>query len=138
MLSNKPYLIRAFNEWIVDSGCTPFLVVNASYPHCRIPKDFVENGEITFNISNEAIRDLHMSNEAVEFRASFSGVVYVIYAPIKAILAIYAQENGQGMFFDFEEDEENVDWNNTPMLQSSESLTQARDKKRSSHLKLVE
>ena len=55
MLSNKPYLIRAFYEWIVDNDCTPFLVVNANYPRCNVPKEHIENGEITLNISPNAM-----------------------------------------------------------------------------------
>lgn len=106
MLSNKPYLIRAFYDWIVDSTCTPFLVVNANFPRCNVPQDFVENGEITLNISPSAVRDLKINNDLVEFRASFSGIVHIISAPVKAVLAIYAQENQQGMFFDYEEFEE--------------------------------
>ena len=29
MISNKPYLLRAFHQWIVDSACTPILVIDA-------------------------------------------------------------------------------------------------------------
>jgi stringent starvation protein B len=108
MLSNKPYLIRAFYEWIVDSACTPFLVVNANFPRCNVPLQFVENGEITLNISPTAVRELKISNDLVEFRASFSGIVHIISAPVKAVLAVYAQENQQGMFFDYEDMEEDV------------------------------
>jgi len=135
MLSNKPYLIRAFYEWIVDSGCTPFLVINANYPRCKVPLEHVENGEITLNISPAAIRDLKITNELVEFRASFSGVVHFISASVKAVLAIYAQENQQGMFFDYEEaDEESTGGSNLlPSITTSQT-----DKKGKSHLKLVE
>jgi len=108
MLSNKPYLLRAFYQWIVDSKCTAILVIDANNPRCKIPLDFAESGEIVFNISPDAIRDLKMLNECVEFKASFSGVVYVIHAPINAILAIYAEENGEGIFFDAEDDNESV------------------------------
>ena len=87
MFSNKPYLIRAFYDWIVDNACTPYLVVNADYPRCQVPSEHVENGEITLNISPTAIRDLKISNDLVEFRASFSGVVHIISAPVKAVLA---------------------------------------------------
>ncbi len=104
MLSNKPYLLRAFYQWIIDSQCVPILVIDANNRHCRIPVDFTDNGEIVFNISPDAIRDLKISNEAIEFKASFSGVVHFIYAPIQAILAVYAEENGEGIFFDPEED----------------------------------
>lgn len=117
MLSNRPYLLRAFHEWIVDSACTPILVIDANNPKCKIPRDFAEGGEIVFNISNHAIRDLKMTNESVEFKASFSGVIHIIYAPIKAILAVYAEENGEGIFFDAEEADDEVDAITTEVVQ---------------------
>ena len=104
MLSNRPYLLRAFHEWIIDSACTPILVLDATHPRCKIPRDFVEGGEIVFNISPAAIRDLKMTNELVEFKASFSGVIHIVSAPISAVLAIYAEENGEGLFFDADEE----------------------------------
>lgn len=106
MLSNRPYLLRAFNEWIIDSGCTPILVLDATNPRCQIPEGFSDGGEIVFNISPNAVRELKITNEQIEFKASFSGVVNIISAPIKAILAIYAEENGEGLFFDAEEDDD--------------------------------
>ena len=106
MLSNKPYLLRAFHEWIVDSGCKPVLVVDASHPRCKVPRDMVENNEILFNISPVAVRDLKLANEAVEFKASFSGVIHVIYVPMRAVTSIYAEENNEGIVFDPEDGEE--------------------------------
>jgi len=140
MLSNKPYLVRAFYDWIVDSGYTPFLVINTHFPRCNVPKEYIENnGEITLNVSPTAIRDLKITNDFVEFRASFSGVVHIISAPVKAILAIFAQEeNQQGMFFDYEEpDSRDMDTNwAEPSLVKPDELT--KDTKRRMHLKLVE
>lgn len=104
MLSNRPYLLRAFYQWIVDSQCNPILVLDANNPRCKIPRDFVDGNEIVFNISPTAIRDLKMQNDVVEFKASFSGVIHIISAPVKAVLAVYAEENGEGIFFDAEED----------------------------------
>lgn len=132
MRTNKPYLIRAFYEWIVDNGCTPFLMVNALSPHCKVPGEFVQNGEITFNISTDAIRDLKLGNDAIEFRASFSGIVHVIFVPIHAVLAVYAQENNEGMFFDYDEDEA-AGWEGV----STDSSAKTSEKGRG-HLKLVE
>src|SRR5436190_739769 len=106
MLSNKPYLVRAFYDWIVDSQCTPFIVINANFPRSKIPQEFVEDDQITLNISHDAVRELKIDNDFLNFRASFSGVVHIISAPIKAVVAIYAQENGQGMYFDIEEENE--------------------------------
>ncbi|SRR5579883_666808 len=104
MLSNKPYLLRAFYQWIVDSTCTPILVVDATNPRCKIPQGFAEGGEIVFNVSPAAVRDFKIANESVEFKASFSGVVHIISAPMKAVLAVYAEENSEGIFFDAEEE----------------------------------
>lgn len=144
MLSNKPYLIRAFFEWIIDSKCTPFLIVNANFPRCKVPSDYVEDGQITLNISPEAIRDLRLGNDFIEFRASFSGIVHIISVPVKAILAIYAHENGQGMFFDIEEDTEGNSESNLPFeMEPTDKQFTAKQhtadaKKRPSHLKLVD
>ena len=104
MISNRPYLLRAFYQWIVDSDCTPILVIDATHPRCSIPSDFAEGGEIVFNISPTAIRELNISNKQIEFKASFSGMVHYISAPISAILAVYAEENGEGLFLEAEED----------------------------------
>jgi stringent starvation protein B len=109
MLSNKPYLLRAFYQWIVESGCTPILVLDATNPRCKIPKDYIEGNEIVFNISSVAVRDLKISNDLIEFKASFSTVIHMISAPIKAILAIYAEENGEGLFLDVEESDADGD-----------------------------
>jgi len=143
MLSNKPYLIRAFYQWIIDSSCTPYIVINANFPHCQVPSEHVENGEITLNISPMAIRDLNITNDLLEFRASFSGVVHLISAPIKAVLAIYANENQQGMFFDYEdiveEDEEGGEGvkahSEIPVKKQGENKVNEKSR---SHLKLVE
>lgn len=104
MRSNKPYLLRAFYEWIVDSNCTPIIVIDATNPRCKIPADYVQGGEIVFNVSSTAIRDLDIRNDAVEFKASFSGIIHLISAPIKAIMALYADENNEGIFFDGDEE----------------------------------
>lgn len=139
MLSNKPYLIRAFYDWIVDSNCTPYILVNAAYPNCQVPQEFVENNEITLNVCPHAIRDLKITKDRVEFRASFSGVVHMISVPIKSVLAIYAHENQQGMFFDYEEDESGDESPQTSSVsEETKDTASSSEKKRSSHLRLVD
>ncbi len=103
MLSNKPYLIRAFYDWIVDSDCTPYLLIDATMSRVDVPEQFIEDGQIVLNISPEAVTDLKIRNKEVAFSARFSGVKKDIFTPIRAVLAIYAMENEQGMFFDPEE-----------------------------------
>ncbi len=102
----KPYLIRSIYEWIVDNGLTPHLLVNADYPGVSLPSDFIEDGRIVLNIRPEAIQGLTLGNEEIQFNARFAGKPMRISTPCKAVLAIYAKENGKGMIFDPEENED--------------------------------
>jgi stringent starvation protein B len=103
MTSNKPYLVRAFYEWIVDNECTPYVVVDAFYEGSEVPQEFVNDGQIVLNMSPRAITALDMNNEVVYFNTRFSGVSTNIRFPVDAIVGIYARENGQGMIFEPEE-----------------------------------
>jgi stringent starvation protein B len=103
LTSTKPYLVRALYEWITDNACTPYIIVNAEADNVEVPKQYVEEGRIILNVSEEAVRDLQITNEFLEFNARFNGVATQVYTPIIAILAIYAQENGHGMVFSEEE-----------------------------------
>lgn len=104
MNSTRPYLIRAFYEWIVDSDCTPHIVVNAELKDVTVPRDFVEGGQIVLNIAMPAVHDLALTNDSVSFKARFSGVPHDVYVPISAVMAIYARENGRGMVFSEDDD----------------------------------
>ena len=99
MTSTKPYLIRAFYEWIVDNRHTPYVVVNAEHEASRVPTEYVEDGRIVLNIAQAAVRNLSLGNKAIEFNAKFNGIAMDIYAPVAAVVAIYAHENGRGMVF---------------------------------------
>ncbi|MDT4329521.1 ClpXP protease specificity-enhancing factor [Methylomonas sp. MED-D] len=102
----KPYLIRSIYEWILDNSLTPHLLVNAEHPGVVLPTDFVEDGRIVLNIRPEAIQGLTLGNEEVQFNARFSGKAMHIVVPTKAVLAIYAKENGKGMVFDPEDQDD--------------------------------
>lgn len=103
MTPNRPYLIRAFFEWIVDNECTPYVSVDAYYPEVSVPQDYVNDGQIVLNLAPRAITELTMDNKAIAFSTRFGGVPTSIYLPINAITGIYARENGQGMVFDVED-----------------------------------
>ncbi len=108
MFSNKPYLITAFYNWIVDNGCTPYLMVNAQRERVQVPEEFVRNGEIVFNLKPEAVRDLDLGKRTISFRATFGGVEQELIVPVVAVKAIYAMENGEGMMFDTDESEDDM------------------------------
>lgn len=103
MTTRRPYLIRAFNEWILDNGMTPYLSVNADYEGTVVPREYVVDGEIILNISPSSVRHLELGQEYVLFDARFSGRSFQITIPVKAVLAIFAKENGEGMAFVYEQ-----------------------------------
>lgn len=94
-------MLRAMHEWCVDNSLTPHLVVTVS-GQTRVPMAYVKDGEIVLNIDYGATKDLHIDNESIVFSARFSGVSQNIYIPMNAVRGIFARENGQGMFFELE------------------------------------
>lgn len=97
--SNRPYLIRALYEWLVDNGLTPHLLVDAEEEGAEIPRQYVEDGRIVLNIAPSAVRGLELDNEFISFSARFSGTPTDVLVPVSAVLGIYARENGHGMLF---------------------------------------
>ena len=97
MSSQRPYLLRALYEWVVDNGMTPHVLVDATQPGVRVPAHAVKDGRIVLNIAERAVAHLQMDNDDVRFSARFGGVSHAVIVPIDAVLAIYARENGQGM-----------------------------------------
>ncbi|HKY00949.1 MAG TPA: ClpXP protease specificity-enhancing factor [Burkholderiales bacterium] len=104
-ISTKPYLLRALYEWCVDNGYTPYIsvIVNGQ---TRVPQEYVRNGEIVLNIGPLAANKLKLGNEHVEFSARFGGVGKELYIPITQVSSIYARENGHGMSFDIDNQEQ--------------------------------
>lgn len=102
MSSSRSYLVRALYEWILDNQCTPYLLVNASFPDTVVPDNFVEDGQIVLNVSPSAVRQLDMDNDRITFDGRFGGVSQQVWLPTQSVMAIYARENGQGMVFEIE------------------------------------
>lgn len=104
-LSTKPYLLRAIYEWCTDSGYTPYIAVRVD-ARSRVPMEFVRNGEIVLNISFGATSNLKMESDFINFSARFGGVSRQISVAVESVIAIYAHENGQGMAFEPQADQE--------------------------------
>lgn len=104
MTSNKPYLIRAFYDWIVDNELTPYILVNTSYPSVQVPSEHIVDARIVLNISPAATRGLLLENDRIVFTARFSGKTEQIFVPPSAVLEIYAKENGRGIAFEPEDE----------------------------------
>jgi stringent starvation protein B len=103
MTPNRPYLIRALYEWILDNQMTPHLLVDATKPDAVLPAQFIQDGKIVLNISPSAVRGLVLGNERISFNARFGGVAMDVAVSAEAVMGIYARENGRGMLFPDEE-----------------------------------
>ncbi|MBT8439524.1 MAG: ClpXP protease specificity-enhancing factor [Gammaproteobacteria bacterium] len=119
MTSNRPYLIRALYEWLLDNDLTPHLLVDADYENVAVPRQFVEEGRIVLNINPSAVMNLEMTNDIISFNARFGGKETDVMIPPLAVLGIYARENGRGMLFPDElegvdEDDDPDDTDPTP------------------------
>ena len=98
-IPRRPYLLRAMQQWMSDSGLTPHMIVDAEQPGTDVPRAHIKDGKIVLNISDTATQRLNISNDWVEFDARFSGVIYHVRCPTGAVLGIYARETGEGMVF---------------------------------------
>lgn len=99
MVSSRPYLIRALFEWLLDCGLTPHILVDVLDDGVIVPTQHVKDDRIVLNINPGAVRDLQLGNELITFNARFGGVPMAVRFPPTAVLGIYAQEDGRGMLF---------------------------------------
>ena len=103
--SNKSYLFKAILDWLLDNDATPYVLVDVSKPYVDVPQEHVKDGQIVLNINPSAVQQWHVDQDAISFSARFSGAARQIYVPMNALMAIYAQENGEGMAFPSHENE---------------------------------
>jgi stringent starvation protein B len=99
MTSQKPYLIRAIYEWLLDNQLTPYLLVNTNHRDVQVPREYINDDKIVLNIAPDAVKNFHADNGWISFSARFSGKPMELFIPISAIQAIYGKENNEGMFF---------------------------------------
>lgn len=102
----RPYLLRAFYEWIVDNNMTPHVLVDARSPQVSVPRQFVKDGSIVLNVSMTAAHNLMMKDNEVTFSARFNGKAFSIYLPMWSVMAIYSRETQEGISFPPDEYEE--------------------------------
>lgn len=139
MRDQKPYLLRAFYDWIVDSGCTPYLQIQMNYPGVIAPEGFDDAGVLVLNISSQATNRLQLGDQCIDFEARFRGKAMAVHVPMPAVLAIFAKENAQGMGFAPPDLEQALREAETAQAQPAftSSTAAERPKRDRSHLKVV-
>lgn len=143
MTPRRPYLLRALLDWIIDNQQTPYLLVQVD-GSVTVPISFVQDGRIVLNLSPMAIRNLVIGNEEITFDGRFSGQSFLVHIPMRAAIAIYSKESGEGMIFEPEFTEADTADDSRNGLKDAPSPTSAPDSGRkplsrseSSHLKVV-
>jgi stringent starvation protein B len=113
MKAQRPYLFNAIYSWLTDSGCTPFLLVDAEQGGVFVPVDLVKDGKIVLNVGLSAIVNYTQDDNGISFSARFSGKSENIVVPFSAMIALYAKENTLGMVFPpevyIEEEQEKIE-----------------------------
>ena len=102
-ISSKSYLVRAIHTWCLDNELTPHILAGTGYDGIIVPDEYITDGQILFNLSPRATRDLSINEQAVEFLANFGQKVIKIRLPMESIISIYSYENGEGITFDDED-----------------------------------
>lgn len=95
----KAHLVRAAVDWAIEQGFTPHVAVFANYPGVQVPERFVQDGRVVLNIHPGAVHLYLLNDDGMSFSARFGGVSQSVNIPLPAILAVYANENGQGISF---------------------------------------
>jgi len=96
MTSNKPYIVKAYYDWISDNDLTPYIMVDVNVYGVLVPMAYVTDGQIVLNISGGAVGSIALGSDAIELSARFGGKLEHIVVPYGAIGAIYAKETGAG------------------------------------------
>ena len=97
MTSNRPYLIRAIYEWVVDNDMTPMLVVRDGGSDAGTALE--EDQFTVYNIAPRAVRDLVIDEDSIRFHARFQGVSKHVVLDVQTVARIFCQENNEGLVF---------------------------------------
>lgn len=91
----RAHLLRATYEWCTANGYTPYMqvFVDASV---QVPLEYVRDGTIVLNVSQDSTHQLRLGDEAVEFQARFNGVARKIVVPVSHVMSLFARETGDG------------------------------------------
>ena len=117
--------MRAIYEWALDNGFTPQVLIATDRSDVVVPKQYVKDNQIILNIHPQSVSGLDLGDELLWCSTRFSGKPMEITAPVSAVLAIYARENGQGIVF--QDDDNGI----TPPTNTPPEPPKASSKKKS-------
>lgn len=89
----KPYLIEAVLNYCRDNACTPYVMV-AVDTACQVPMEYVRDNRIVFDVSDEAVHNLAISDDWFVFQARFGekNEIFTVEVPLNRIVAVMPLE----------------------------------------------
>ena len=129
MNSSRSYIVNAMIDWIVDNGCTPHVVLDITCEGVVAPTEFANDDRLVLNVSGTAVRNFKLDPDGLEFDARFNGESRHVSSPTGAIVGIFARENGEGMAFKVQSEEQST--------LDDEASADGESPKLPSHLRLV-
>ncbi len=90
--ARRPYLLRAFYDWLLDNQLTPHLVVDVTVPGVQVPMEFARDGQIVLNIAPRAVGNLELADDCVRFNARFGGVPRQVFVPMASVMAFMPEK----------------------------------------------
>ena len=90
----KPYIFRAYLDWINKSNKTPHILVNANIKGVIVPTKYIDEfGNIQFNIASECTHNYQDDGLFICFTTDFQGVAFDVKLPYQSITGIYTKED---------------------------------------------
>ncbi len=92
--SMKSYLIEAVLSYCRDYGFTPYLVVKVDEA-CKVPMEYVRQGTIVFDVSDEAVHNFSLSQDELSFQARFGedNAIFTVEVPMARVFAVTPLEH---------------------------------------------
>lgn len=94
-----PHLLNAYITWLDENNDVAYLIVDITVDGLIAPIEYAHNDTLVLNVSPRAVRYFSINDEAVEFEASFGGMVQNVLIPLSAVIAIYGRDSMQGQLF---------------------------------------
>lgn len=133
------YQLTAFRQWMLDSECTPHLIVDASAIISTRPLSGVqEDGTIALTVTDNAVPFFHVNDDNILTAVRQNGVGIDLEIPLSALIALVCVEKKFTiplieMFSEYRAEQTN----SARTIEESKRESVETPKKKAPHLKLV-
>lgn len=92
----KPYIIRAYWEWIVDNNEIPMIRIVRKFTPTTVFPDGLDPDTVTLDVSIESCPNFEIDNDFIHMKTRFGGTSWKLKIDIGAVVAIFSHEGTRG------------------------------------------